>query len=63
MTLASPGTGSEHSKKERLRLSLREALEKRFSLLYLDLILKPPPDDLKDLIVKLDVADRHGKPH
>jgi hypothetical protein len=27
------------------------------------LILKPPPDDLKHLIVKLDVADRHGKPH
>jgi hypothetical protein len=63
MTLASPRTGSKQGKKDLLRRSLREALKKRFSLLYLDLILKPPPDDLKHLIVKLDVADRHGKPH
>ncbi|WP_292530955.1 hypothetical protein [Methylocystis sp.] len=61
MTIASPGTGSQEGKKALLRRSLREALEKRFSLLYLDLILKPAPEDLKDLLAKLDGADRYGK--
>jgi hypothetical protein len=46
-----------------LRVSLPEEIlrEKRFSLLYFDLILKPAPEDLKDLLAKLDGADRYGK--
>jgi len=61
MTIASPKIDSKKGKKALLRRSLSEALGRRFSLLYLDLIMKPAPEDIKDLLVKLDVADRPGK--
>lgn len=61
MTVASPKIDSIPDKKALLRRSLSEALGKRFSLLYLDLIMKPAPEDIKDLLIKLDFADRPGK--
>ncbi len=61
MTIASPISDSKKGKKALLRRSLSEALGKRFSLLYLDLIMKPAPDELKDLLIKLDFTDRPRK--
>jgi hypothetical protein len=61
MTSASPKIDSIQDRKALLRRSLSEALGKRFSLLYLDLIMKPVPEDLKGLLVKLDFTDRPGK--
>ncbi len=61
MTIASPISDSKKGKKTLLRRSLSEALGKRFSLLYFDLIMKPAPDELKDLLMKLDFADHPRK--
>ncbi|TLG72182.1 hypothetical protein [Methylocystis sp. B8] len=63
MTIASPKIGSRQGKKALLLRSMSEALGKRFSLLYLDLILKPAPEDIKGLLVKLDFTDRSSKAH
>ncbi len=63
MTIASPKIDSKQDKKSLLRRALSEALGKRLSLLYLDLIMKPVPEDLKDLLAKLDFAARPGKAH
>jgi len=46
MTSASPKIDSIRGKKTVLRRSLRKALAQRFSLLYLDLIMTPAPEDL-----------------
>ncbi|MBM3563391.1 MAG: hypothetical protein FJX15_04340 [Alphaproteobacteria bacterium] len=56
--MASPKIDSKPGKKALLRRSLSEALEKRISLVYLDLIVRPAPDNLKELLIKLDFADR-----
>ncbi len=61
MTFASPISDSKKGKQALLRRSLSEALGRRFSLLYLDLIMKPAPDELKDLLIKLDFTDRPRK--
>lgn len=61
MTAASPKLDRRQGKRALLRRSMSEALEKRFSLLYLDLIMKPAPEDLKGLLIKLDFADRPNK--
>ncbi len=61
MTAASPKFALRQGKRALLRRSLSEALGKRFSLLYLDLIMKPVPEDLKGLLIKLDFADRPNK--
>lgn len=63
MTIASPKIDFRQGKKAMLLRSMSEALGKRFSLLYLDLIMKPVPEDLKDLLVKLDFTDRSSKTH
>lgn len=63
MTIASSKIGLRQGKKALLLRSMSEALGKRFSLLYLDLILKPVPEDIKDLLVKLDFTDRSSKAH
>lgn len=63
MTSVSPKIDTIHGKKAALRRSLSEAFGKRFSLLYLDLIMKPVPEDLKDLLVKLDFTASPGKTH
>ena len=56
-------TRLRQGKRALLRRSMSEALGKRFSLLYLDLIMKPAPEDLKGLLIKLDFADRPNKTH
>ncbi|MFO1102893.1 MAG: hypothetical protein U1E20_08325 [Methylocystis sp.] len=61
MTIASLKRDSIQAKKTLLRRSLSAALGKRLSLLYLDLIMKPVPEDLKDLLLKLDFDDRPKK--
>jgi hypothetical protein len=61
MTAASPKLALRQGKRALLRRSISEALGKRFSLLYLDLIMKPVPEDLKGLLIKLDFADRPNK--
>lgn len=61
MNAASPKIALRQGKRALLRRSLSEALGKRFSLLYLDLIMKPVPEDLKGLLIKLDFADRPNK--
>ncbi|CCJ08048.1 Hypothetical protein BN69_2597 [Methylocystis sp. SC2] len=61
MTAAPPKFEHRRGKRALLRRSMSEALGKRFSLLYLDLIMKPAPQGLKDLLVKLDVANRPNK--
>lgn len=63
MTAAPPKFELKRGKRALLRRSMSEALGKRFSLLYLDLIMKPVPDDLKGLLVKLDFTDRPNKMH
>ncbi|RNJ48886.1 hypothetical protein D1O30_03915 [Methylocystis hirsuta] len=63
MIAASPKLDSRQAKRALLRRSMSEALGKRFSLLYLDLIIKPAPEDLKGLLIKLDFADRPNKTH
>jgi hypothetical protein len=60
MTAAPPKFELRRSKRA-LRRSMSEALGKRFSLLYLDLIMKPVPDDLKGLLIKLDFTVRPNK--
>lgn len=61
MTSALPKIDPMGGKKALLRRALSEALEKRLSLLCLDLIMRPVPEDLKGLLVKLDFTDRSGK--
>ena len=61
MTAASSKLALRQGKRALLRRSISEALGKRFSLLYLDLIMKPVPEDLKGLLIKLDFADRPNK--
>ncbi len=61
MTAASAKLALRQSKRALLRRSISEALGKRFSLLYLDLIMRPVPEDLKGLLTKLDFADRPKK--
>ena len=63
MTALSPKLDVRRGKRALLRRSMSEALGKRFSLLYLDLIIKPVPEDLKGLLIKLDFADRPNKMH
>lgn len=63
MTAASPKIYRRDGKRELLLQSMSEALRKRLSLLYLDLIIKPVPDDLKDLLIKLDFSERSNKSH
>jgi hypothetical protein len=63
MTALSPKLDLRRGKRALLRRSMSEALGKRFSLLYLDLIIKPVPEDLKGLLIKLDFADRPNKMH
>lgn len=57
MTVSPSKIDSKQLKKALLRRSLSDALGKRYSLLYVDLITKPAPDDIKNLLVKLDVAE------
>ena len=61
MTAASSKLALRQGKRALLRRSISEALGKRFSLLYLDLIMRPVPEDLKGLLIKLDFADRPNK--
>ncbi len=61
MNAASPKIALRQGKRALLRRSLSEALGKRFSLLYLDLIMRPVPEDLKGPLIKLDFADRPKK--
>ena len=61
MTAASSKLALRQGKRALLRRSISEALGKRFSLLYLDLIMRPTPEDLKGLLIKLDFADRPNK--
>jgi len=61
MTAASAKLALRQSKRALLRRSISEALGKRFSLLYLELIMRPVPEDLKGLLTKLDFADRPKK--
>jgi hypothetical protein len=63
MTAASPKLDRRQGKRALLRRSMSEALAKRFSLLYLDLIMKPAPENLKGLLIKLDFTDRPDKMH
>ncbi len=57
MTVVSPKVDSRYVKRTRLRRSMSEALSKRFSLWYLDLIMRPVPEDLKSLLLKLDFTE------
>jgi hypothetical protein len=52
MTVASPKIDPRKGKKALLRRSMSAEPGKRFSLLYLDLIMKPVSEDLKNLLVK-----------
>ncbi len=61
MTAASSKLALRQGKRALLRRSISEALGRRFSLLYLDLIMRPAPEDLKDLLIKLDFGDRPKK--
>ncbi|PWB92236.1 hypothetical protein C5688_00890 [Methylocystis sp. MitZ-2018] len=61
MTATSSKLALRQGKRALLRRSISEALGKRFSLLYLDLIMRPVPEDLKGLLIKLDFADRPKK--
>jgi hypothetical protein len=61
MTAASSRLALRQGKRALLRRSISEALGKRFSLIYLDLIMRPVPEDLKGLLIKLDFADRPNK--
>jgi hypothetical protein len=63
VTGASPQFPREDDKRELLLRAMSEALRKRLSLLYLDLIMKPVPEDLKVLLLKLDFSERSNKPH
>lgn len=63
MTAASPRLTLRQGKRALLRRSMSEALAKRLSLLYLDLIMNPAPEDLKGLLIKLHFTDRPNKMH
>jgi hypothetical protein len=63
VTAGTPKIYRHDGKRELLLRSMSEALRKRLSLLYLDLIMKPVPDDLKDLLIKLDFSERSNKSH
>ncbi|HEY8125769.1 MAG TPA: hypothetical protein VIF88_10150 [Methylocystis sp.] len=63
MTVASAKLDRRQGKRAVLRRSMSEALVKRFSLLYLDLIMKPVPEDLKGLLIKLDFTNRPNQTH
>jgi hypothetical protein len=63
VTGASQQFPRQDDKRELLLRAMSEALRKRLSLLYLDLIMKPVPEDLKDLLLKLDFSERSNKPH
>ena len=63
MTAASPKLDRRQGKRALLQRSMSEALGKRFSLLYLDLIMRPVPEDLKGLLIKLHFTDRPNKMH
>jgi len=60
MTVVSPKVDSRYVKRTKLRRSMSEALNKRFALWYLDLIMRPVPEDLKSLLLKLDFTDPPG---
>jgi len=61
VTAASRKIFRQDRKRELLLRSMSDALRKRISLLYLDLIIKPTPSDLKDLLAKLDFSERSSK--
>jgi hypothetical protein len=61
MTIASLKRDSIQAKKTLLRRSLSAALGRRLSLLYLDLTMKPVPEDVKHLLLKLDFEVRPRK--
>lgn len=57
MTVATPKLEPRRVKRTRFRPAMSEALSKRLSLWYLDLIMRPVPEDLKSLLLKLDFTD------
>ncbi len=54
-------TENRHQTRQESAASLSEALGKRSSHLYLELIMKPAPADLKRLPAKSNFADRSSK--